>query len=207
MAKDKSKKKASKSTESNEFAKPSEAPAGGDGWSLTDGDEKKSGKNDGKLFLITPLRSEQHEDKFDRKNPGATKEHIVADIVQLHEKKPEKSEEHENIWIFGGWLMGAVRGRIDTGEKVLGRLTKEPDATSGTGYVWKLEDADDDDVEVARAYLKSLDPFPKKGGKVDTTPSKSAKADKKGKAKAEPEPKKKAKKAPEPKKGKGKKKK
>ncbi len=205
MAKDKGKKKASKSTESNEFAKPSEAPAGGDSWSLTDGDEKKSGKNDGKLFLITPLRSEQHPDTFDKKNPGATKEHIVADVVELNEKKPEKSKEHENVWIFGGWLMGAVRGRIDTGEKVLGRLDKSPDASSGTGYVWKLEDADDDDVEVARAYLKSLDPFPKKGGKVDTKPSKAGKS--KPEKDEKPSKKKKSAPEPEPKKGKGKKKK
>lgn len=158
MAKDKSKK----SNASDEFAKPSEAPAAGDGWSFA------SDENDGDLFLITPLREEEIADSYS-KVPGATKKIIVADIVHLNEKKPEKSEEHEDAYIFGGWLMGAVRSSITTGRKVLGRLDKAADKKSATGYVWKFEDADDDDVEIARAYLDSLDPFKK--GKVKTKSS------------------------------------
>lgn len=187
MAKDKGKKTATKSG-AEDFAKPSDAPAGGDGWSFA------TDEHDGELFLITPLRSDEHDDTFSKK-PGATKEHIVADIVHLNERKPAKSEEHEDAWIFGGWLMGAVRGYINE-RRVLGRLAKVPDAKSATGYVWKLEDAEADDVEVARAYLASLDPFAAKG---------------KGKAKAEkPAPEKSSKKskpAPEPVKGKKKSKK
>lgn len=180
MAKDKSKK----STTDEDFAKPSEAPAGGDGWKFA------SEENDGELFLITPLREEEIADTYS-KTPGATKKIIVADIVHLNEKKPEKSEEHEEAWIFGGWLMGAVRAYIGE-RRVLGRLDQAVDKKSATGYVWKLEDADADDVKIARAYLESLDPFAAKG---------------KGKAKAAPEPEKKSKKAkPEPEPVKGKKK-
>ena len=72
MAQDKGKK----NTGGDDFAKPSEAPSGGDGWSLTDDD------NRGALLLITPLRSERIDDKFS-KEPGATKEIIVADVVVL----------------------------------------------------------------------------------------------------------------------------
>lgn len=175
MAKDKS-EKSTKSATSDEFARPSEAPAGGDGWKFA------SDENDGKLFLITPLRSDEHVDTFS-KTP-ATKEHIVADIVELNEKKPEKSEEHEDAWIFGGWLMGAVRGFIGE-RRVLGRLSKAADKKSATGYVWKLEDADEDDIEVARKYLASLDAFAVKG---------EPKKGKKDKAAPEPEAKKKSKK-------------
>ncbi len=181
MAKDKSKKK---STGSDEFAKPSEAPAAGDGWSFA------SDENDGDLFLITPLREEEIADSYS-KTPGATKKIIVADIVHLNEKKPAKSEEHEEVYIFGGWLMGAVRSSITTGRKVLGRLDKVADKKSATGYVWKFEDADDDDIAVARAYLDSLDPFKKGGVKTksddddddDAKPSKKDKGKKKSKKK------------------------
>jgi hypothetical protein len=156
MAKDKSAKAPKKpAIVDDEFAKPSDAPSGGDGWTFADD------KNVGKLFLITPLRSETHADTFS-KTPGATKEHIVADIVAINEKKPERSEEHADTWIFGGWLMGAVRGYIGE-RRVLGRLRKEADKKSGTGYVWKLEDASANDATVARAYLASVDPFAQKG--------------------------------------------
>lgn len=182
MAKDKSKKSA-KSVGDDDFAKPSEAPAGGDGWKFADD------ANDGKLFLITPLRKETVNT-----SEYGEKEVIVADVVKIHEKKPEKSEEHEEVFIFGAWLQGAVRAFIGE-RRVLGRLDKAADKKSGRGYVWKLEDADADDIELARAYLASLDPFAKKGAE-------------KAKTKAEPEPKKgKGKKAPEPVKGKKKSKK
>jgi hypothetical protein len=184
MAKDKSTKK---SKGDSEFAKPSEAPAGGDNWSLTDGDKPKSGSNDGELFLVTPLRKETvtTEDYGD-------KQVIVADVVHLNEKKPAKSVEHEEVFIFGAWLQGALRSYIGE-RRVLGRLDKTPDKKSGRGYVWKFEDADDNDIAVARAYLESVDPFAKKS---DDKPSKKAKveaAPSKKSKKAEPEPTKKSK--------------
>lgn len=154
MAKDKS-KKAAKSTASDDFAKPSEAPAGGDGWKFGADD------NLGKLFLITPLRIEHHDDSF---KPGEQKEVIVCDIVELNEKKPAKSEEHLDAWVFGGYLRGALRGYVGE-RKVLGRLAQgKPDRGN---IPWILEDADDDDTAIARAYLDSVDPFAVKGGKAD----------------------------------------
>lgn len=170
MAKDKGKKTASNN---DDFAKPSEAPAGGDGWKFASDD------NDGGLFLITPLRKETVNT-----TEYGEKEVIVADIVHLNEKKPAKSEEHEEVFIFGAWLQGAVRAFIGE-RRVLGRLDKAADKKSGRGYVWKLEDADDDDIAVAREYLASLDPFAKKGGK----------AEKGKKSKPAPEPEKKKKKS------------
>ena len=144
MAKDKSKK----NDLADEFAKPSEAPAGGDGWAFA------SDENAGDLFLITPLREDEIADSYS-KTPGATKKIVVADIVHLDEKAPAESEEHDEVYIFGGWLMGAVRGYIGE-RRVLGRLAKVADKKSATGYVWKLEDADADDVAVARAYMEAL---------------------------------------------------
>lgn len=176
MAKDKGKKN------NDDFAKPSEAPAGGDGWKLADDD------NDGELFLITPLRKETVATA-----EYGDKEVIVADVVHINTKKPAKSEEHEEVFVFGAWLQGAIRHAIGE-RRVLGRLDKAADKKSGRGYVWKLEDADEDDIAAAREYLASLDPFAKKGAKkVEAEP------EKKSKAKAEPEAKgKKSKPAPEP---------
>lgn len=172
MAKDKGKKKSDEKATSkgggDGFAKPSEAKAGG-GWKLADD------ANVGKLMVFTPLR----EDKVSTEDYG-DKNVIVADVVVLNEKKPEKSEEHEEVFVFGAWLQGSLREHIGTGMRVLGRLVKSTegkDGKSGKGYVWKFADATDDDTDIARAYYASLNPF---GGKKE----------KKSKAEPEPEPKK-----------------
>jgi hypothetical protein len=161
MAKDKGAKpakekstKAPKAAASDDFAKPSEAPSGGDGWNIT------SDETRGALMLITPLRIERTDDKFS-KEPGATKEVIVADVVVLNEKKPAKSEEHTDVWVFSGYLRGALRGYVGE-RKVLGRLTNTEDTSKKKdrgNYYWELLDATDEEVEVAKAYLASIDPF------------------------------------------------
>lgn len=152
MAKDKSKK----SDASDDFAKPSDAPAtGGDGFKVED-DE-----NVGELLLITPLRS-QTVAGFE----GKEVEVIVADVVVLNEKKPAKSVEHDEVFFFGGWTKGALRGYIGE-RKVLGRLAKDKSKGRGNNAAWVLEDADADDVAVAREYLTTVDPFKQKGAKAD----------------------------------------
>lgn len=160
MAKDKG-KKAQKSTSTDDtFGRPSDAPSGGDGWQLTSDD------NRGKLMIFTPLRQTEVDDKFS-KEPGATKSVVVADVVVLNEKKPEKSEEHTDVFVFSGYLKGALRGYIGE-RKVLGRLQNTEDTTGEKdrgNYYWVLEDADADEVAIAKAYLDSLDPFAAKGKK------------------------------------------
>ncbi|MCU1617759.1 MAG: hypothetical protein JWO98_5299 [Frankiales bacterium] len=159
-------KPAKKSKPSAGFAKPSEAPAtGGDGWSLEVEDHI------GKLFLITPYREEDHPDTFS-KTPGAVKQHIVCDVVEINEKKPEKSVVHKNIWAYGGWVRGSLRGYIGT-DMVLGVLEQDTDKGQGKNKAWVLEDADDDQVEAGKAYLASVDPF--------ATPSDDGKKSKKAK--------------------------
>lgn len=154
MAKDKSEKKAKadkpeKATKSG-FAKPSEAPAtGGDGWNFEDD------ANIGKLFLITPLSEDEHDDSF---NPGQKKKHIVADIVEIDTKKPAKSEMHQDAWVFGGWTRGSLRGYIGE-QKVLGRLERDKSKAKGNNIPWVLVDADADDIEAATEYINSVDVF------------------------------------------------
>lgn len=149
-----------------EFAKPSEAPAGGDGWKIT------SDETRGKLMLITPLRMDVAQT-----TEWGEKEIVVADVVVLDEKHPENSEEHANVFVFSGYLKGALRGFVGT-RKVLGRLQNTEDTTGKKdkgNYYWELEDADDADIEVARAYLESLDPF---AVKSDDKPEKKKKSKK-----------------------------
>lgn len=161
MAKDKGKKKSDEKVSkkgkgggSGEFAKPSEAPTGGDGWRL----EHEGHLGD--LFLITPLR-EQTVKGFE----DADTQVIVASIVHLNEKKPEKSEEHEEVWVWGRWVQGALRGYIGE-QRVLGRLAKDKSKAKGNNAAWVLEDADDDDIDVAREYLKFVtNPLNTKGDK------------------------------------------
>lgn len=158
-----------KGAASSDFAKPSEAPAtGGDSWQLTTED------NLGDLFLITPLREIEVDDKFS-KQPGAVKQVIVCDIVHINEKKPAKSELHEDVYIFAGWIKGSLRGYI--GERqVLGRLAQGKEDRGN--LPWILEDADDDDIKIALEYKGTVDPFAQKGAK-----DKGAKGEKAGKDK------------------------
>lgn len=194
MAKDKSKKKGGKpAADNDEFGKPSDAPAGGDGWKLADDDTR------GKLMLFTPLREEEVPAYGKAGQNGEKQMIVVADVVVLNEKKPEKSEEHEEVYVFQRYVQGALRGYIGE-RRVLGRLQYTEDTTKAKsqsgGYYWELEDADADDIKVARAYLESLDPFAQKGGKKG---GKKGKGDddssgKKSKGKAEKSGKKKSKK-------------
>lgn len=152
MPKDKSKKKdkVEKTAGGSLFAAPSEAKGGGeDSWKFEDD------ANIGKLFLITPYREDEHDDSF---NPGEKKKHIVADIVELDESKPAKSELHSESWVFGGWTRGSLRSFIGE-RKVLGRLQRDQSKARGKNVPWVLVDATADDIEVAKAYLDSVDPF------------------------------------------------
>ena len=153
MAKDKSKM-------SDEFAKPSEAPAGGDGFKLTE-----EGRD--RLLLITPLREDEVPAYGKAGKNGEKQRIIVADVVVINEKRPEKSEEHSNVWIFPAYVQGALRGYIGE-RRVLGRLRNTEDTTGETseagGYYWVLEDATEEDVEAATAYREALvNPFGKNG--------------------------------------------
>jgi len=149
MAKDKGKKKSDekatkkgKGAGSGGFAKPSEAPAGGDGYRV------ETDEHLGDLFLITPLR-EQTVKGFE----DADTQVIVANVVAINEKKPEKSEEHDEVWIWAKWIQGSLRGYIGT-DRVLGRLAQDKSKAKGKNAAWVLEDADDDDVETATKYLE-----------------------------------------------------
>lgn len=186
MAKDKG-KKSKGGNSSDEFAKPSEAKGGGDGFRL------ESEENLGKLFLISPLRVKDDAKGFEDKEA----EVIVADIVAINEKKPEKSEEHEGAFVWGGWTKGSLRGYVGK-RKVLARLSQDKSKGRGKNAAWVLEDADAKDIELAKAYLASIDPFEQKGGSDDDekpAKKKGEKSDDSKKSKGEEKPaKKKAKK-------------
>jgi len=147
MAKDKDKKsKHAKSTSFGDgFAKPSEAAAGGEGWNMTE-------QAEGKLLLFMPLR----EESVETADYGA-KPVVVADVVVLNEKKPAKSEAHPEVFVWGGYLRGALRGFIGE-RRVLGRLVRGTTKERGN-FPWLLEDATDEETAIAVAYLESVDPF------------------------------------------------
>ncbi len=196
MAKDKGKKKSdekatkkSKGASSDGFAKPSEAPAGGDGYRL------ETDEHLGDLFLITPLR-EQTVKGFE----DADTQVIVANVVAINEKKPEKSEEHDEVWIWAKWIQGSLRGYIGE-QRVLGRLAQDASKAKGKNAAWVLEDADDDDVEVATEYLRFINnPLnsKSKGGSDKKSKAEPEKAEKKSKGKVDEKPSKKSKGKAEP---------
>lgn len=186
MAKDKGKKNgdeksSKKGAKSDGFGKPSEAPAGGETWRL------ENEENIGKLFLITPLRVKNDAKDYE----GNDTEVIVCDVVELNEKKPEKSEEHTGVWAWGGWVKGSLRGFVNS-QMVLARLGQDSSKGKGKNAAWVLEDATKADEKIARAYLEAAvnkpfgkasdsDDEPKKGKKSKGDDDK--KSSKKGKKK------------------------
>ena len=52
-----------------------------------------------------------------------------------------------------GTMTGYPRGHIGT-QRVLGRLAQDESKAKGKNAAWVLEDADDDDIETARDYLR-----------------------------------------------------
>lgn len=144
-------KKGKSSASSSDFAKPSEAPSG-EGWNLTE-------EAEGRLVLFTPLREDTVETSFGEKPI------VVADVVVIDEKKPAKSEAHDDVYVFGGYLRGSLRGFINE-KRVLGRLVKGEPKKKGENAPWLLEDATEAEIALAVAYLESVDPFAGGGKKA-----------------------------------------
>lgn len=154
MAKDKTKKdkaspeKASKKTsapveDDDEFAAPES-----DIWKITEAD--------GGLLLVYPQSIEFKATMHS--TTAAGDECIRARVVVIDEKKPAKSEVHNDVLIFQGVLIGNLRGAIPGKKKVLGRLGRG-EASKGKSAPWILNAPTEDDKGVARAYLASVDPL------------------------------------------------
>ena len=133
--------------------------------------------------MISPLRVKDDAVGFENK----VAEVIVADIVELNEKKPEKSEEHAGVFVWGGWTKGSLRGYVGT-RRVLARLDQDKSKGRGKNAAWVLVDADSKaEIATARAYLESvvspLGGASSSSDEDDEKPSKSKGDKKKGKGK------------------------
>ena len=147
MAKDKSKKndKAPKGF-SEDFADPS---AGGGNFVAAD--------LIGRLLLISPL--EMSEEIATANGPATP---LLADIVVLTNKKGkplEEAEEIEGALVFQKVLISTLKPSIGK-SRVLGRLIQDENRKKvGQSAPFVLNAASDEDKDLARAYLKSKDPF------------------------------------------------
>lgn len=144
MAKDKSEKSVQAV---GTFGKPSESKGGGDGWNMTE-------EAEGKLLIVTPLR----EDTAETTDYG-TKPIIVANVVVIDENKPEKSEEHLNVFVFGGYLRGSLREYV--GKQMIATRLVQGDTKIKGNYPWLFEDATPEEEALCQAYLDSVKPFGK----------------------------------------------
>lgn len=149
MAKDKSKTK----------DKASKAPKGG----ATDdefGDpgERSSFKlsdHEGALLLITPRELvEGIETSFGESN--AVKADIVV-LTKTNGKVLAEPEEHEGALIFQRVVIGQLESKINKG-RVLGTVGRGV-AKKGQSAPFLIELADDEQKDIARAYIKSIDPL------------------------------------------------
>lgn len=153
---------------SNHFMNPSEAPSGGDGWKFSHED------NVGALFVIEPTEEKEVDDKY---KPGEKRKIITANITEIDLEDPaEDSETHEDVWVFPAWIQGAIRSSIGGG-MVLGRLGQDAEKGAGKNLAWVLEDADEEDIEAATAWLNA-----RSAGKLSGDDEKPAKKKKSKKA-------------------------
>lgn len=152
MAKDKSKVK----DKSSKPAKASKGSASDD--EFGDPGERSSFKiadHEGALLLITPR---EHVEGIETAYGDA--DAIKADIVVLTKtngKKLDEPEEHEGALIFQRVVIGQLEGKIGKG-RVLGTVGRGV-AKKGQSAPFLIELADDAQKDIARAYLKSIDPL------------------------------------------------
>lgn len=131
------------------FKKASEAPAGGGDFKLTDHEDE--------LLLFRPTATKMVPG-YSKDDPD--QEIVVADVVVIDEKHPEKSEKHEECWIFQRYIQGSLRGFIEEKGVVLGRLRKNGNSEKGkNSFKWELDDFTDEEAEAASAYLASANPL------------------------------------------------
>jgi hypothetical protein len=107
------------------------------------------------LLLVSPLSLEEGI-----KTTFGEKEAIKADIVVLNKAKPEKSEEVPGALVFPKVLQGQLQQALARRSRVVGTLVKDVASQKpGQKPPWRLTAPSDDDIQVARKYLDSLNPL------------------------------------------------
>lgn len=109
----------------------------------------------GELLLITPTALEE-----DVVTANGTSDAIRADIVVLDRKKPAKSEVIEGGLVFQKVLQGQLRDSLAKGTRVVGTLIQdEASKKAGQSAPYRLTAPSDEDIQVARQYLDTLNPL------------------------------------------------
>lgn len=165
MAKDKSKKaaepeskKKGKADAEPEAKKKSKASVGGLVGPGSGGNFVAKDHVD-QLLLITPIELVEGMMTSASKNPTDA---VRADIVVLNKKKPEKSEEIMGGLIFGKVLQGQLRDSLVKGSRVVGTMIiDEASKKVGQNAPYRLVAPSDADIEIAQAYLDSVNPLTK----------------------------------------------
>jgi hypothetical protein len=107
----------------------------------------------GDLLLITPTSYEEEV-----KTVHGEKDAVKANVVVIDEKRPERSDVHENLLIFQGRLIGQTKPFVGKG-LVLGRLREAKELKKpGQSAPWILDDPTDEEKALAREYLASVAP-------------------------------------------------
>lgn len=152
MAKDKSKVK-------DKGSKASKAPKGGaSDDEFGDPGERSNFKladHEGALLLITPRSMEE-----DIETSFGESDAVKADVVVLTKtngKALDEPEEHEGVLIFQRVVIGQLEGKIGKG-RVLGTVGRGV-AKKGQSAPFLIEVATDEQKDIARKYLKSIDPL------------------------------------------------
>jgi hypothetical protein len=148
MAKDKSKKKDKaesnegvSSVDDNLISDPSSS--NGDSWAF----------NKEALGELVAIKVEKVERDF-KTSAGVSDVVRAKTVIVVNEKKPAKSESHDDVLVFGKVLLGALSEFAGKGW-VVGRLEKG-EAQPGKSAPYILTTADDDEKASAIEAIKAL---------------------------------------------------
>lgn len=107
------------------------------------------------LLLITPISLEE-----DVVTTNGTSDAIKADIVVLNKNKPGKSVEIAGGLVFQKVLQGQLQDALRNRTRVCGTLIVDhASKKAGQTAPYRLTAPSDADIEVAKAYLDSLNPL------------------------------------------------
>lgn len=129
------------------FQSPSEIESSG-------GDFPKVRDLHKRLLIIEPtkFRSQEIQTKF------GLKDAVVANVIVVNEDEPAKSEQYNGMHFLEGQLIGKLKGLVDSGKMVLGRIGQVP--TDKGNPAWVLEDPSAADKAVATTAHTALNAPP-----------------------------------------------
>lgn len=120
----------------------------------SDEDRFNIGDHVNQLLLVTPRQKKEVTTEY------GTNEVVEADVVALDKADPANSKDYPGAWIFAAIVQNQLAEAMGKGSRVVGTLIlDEAMKKPGKSAPYRLTAPTDQDIDVAKRYLDSLDPL------------------------------------------------